>query len=86
MPSGRAPGAVLRRFLLYFVAAYGPLTPVVLLFVIASPALVVVSGWSWWLKAIFIALDAGLLLLVAVWMGPKALREIQATLDAERRR
>ncbi len=74
---------LLRVFILV-LAAYGPLAPTVLLFLLALPPLVLLSGWPWWLKALLLANDVGVVVGAALWLGPGMLEEIRRTLELER--
>jgi hypothetical protein len=78
----------MRRLLRVFVlllAAYGPLAPSVLLFLLALPPLVLLRGWPWWVKVLLLANDVGVVVGAALWLGPSMLEEIRRTLEPERR-
>ena len=83
-PSGR--GRRLLRLGLLLLAAYGPLAPAVLLFLLVVPVLVLITGWPWWLRLLLVLWDVLLLVGAALWLGPRALAEVRAFLDEERRR
>ncbi len=57
-----------------------------LLFVIAAPPLILLSGWPTWIQCVLLAIDVGSVVGAAIWMGPATLAEIRAELEAERRR
>jgi hypothetical protein len=40
---------IVARCLTLFLAAYGPLAPITLLFLLVAPPLIAFSGWPWWL-------------------------------------
>ncbi len=83
----RAPGeAGLGRLLLLALAAYGPLAPVVVLFLLVVPVLVLLTGWPWWLRALLAGWDVLALVGAALWLGPGALEEARAFLESERER
>ena len=78
----------MRRLLRVFaliLAAYGPLAPTVVLFLLVLPPLVLLSGWPWWLKVLLLANDIGVVVGAALWLGPGMLEEIRRTLEMERR-
>ncbi len=73
------------RLLALVLAAYGPLAPLVVLFVLAMPPVILLSGWPLWLKALLLANDVGLLVGTALWLGPGMLEEVRQFLEEERR-
>jgi len=76
----------LARFLLLLFASFGPLAPVMLLFLLAMPPLIVLSGWPWWLELALAVSDCGLIVGAVLWLGPGALTEAREFLEEERRR
>jgi len=74
------------RVALLFLVASGPLTPAVVLFLLAVPPLILLSGWPTWLQATVFVVDIVTLVAAAVVLGPPALEEIHAFLDSERDR
>jgi hypothetical protein len=73
------------RLLIFVFAVYGPLAPTVILFLLVVPPLVFWSGWPGWIQAGVFATDVVTLLGVAIALGPGALEEFRAELDAEHR-
>lgn len=73
----------LLRFLLLFVAAYGPLAPAMLLFLLAVPPLVVIVDWPLWVKAVLLANDVLLVVALALWLGPGMVEEVRRSLESE---
>jgi hypothetical protein len=80
--SARAIG----RFLILLVASFGPLAPIMLLFLLAMPPLVALSGWPWWIDLSLAGGECGLIIVVVLWFGPGALASVRAYMDEERRR
>jgi hypothetical protein len=80
--SARALG----RFLILLLASFGPLAPIMLLFLLAMPPLVALSGWPWWVDLIFAGGECGLIVVVVLWLGPGALASVREYMDEERRR
>jgi hypothetical protein len=74
------------RLLLLILAAFGPLAPVLVLFLIAIPPLLAFSGWAWWVDLPAGMLDCGLIVGAALWLGPEALASARAFLEEERHR
>jgi hypothetical protein len=74
------------RFLVLFLAAYGPLAPIMLAFLVAVPPLIALSGWPWWADLAMALPECSLLIGGALWLGPGALAEARAFLEEERRR
>ncbi len=52
-----------------------------LLFLLAMPPLIALSGWPWWVDLVVASLECGLIVGAALWLGPSALREARAFLD-----
>ena len=52
----RAPA----RFLILLLASFGPLAPIMLLFLLAMPPLIALSGWPWWLDLGLALAECGL--------------------------
>jgi hypothetical protein len=75
--AARGGGLAAARFLVLVVAAYGPFAPVVLVMLTVVPPLLVLSGWPWWLVAVLLASDIGILLATTVRVGPQVLAEIR---------
>lgn len=75
----------LARFLLLLLASFGPLAPVMLVFLFAMPPLIALSGWPWWLEVVVALGDSGLIVGVVLWLGPGALAAAREFLDEERR-
>jgi hypothetical protein len=75
----------LGRFLILLLASYGPLAPLVLLFLLAMPPAIALSGWPWWLDLTLAGLEFSLLAGVAVWLGPEALVAAREFLEEARR-
>ena len=73
----------LLRFLLLFVAAYGPMAPVMLLFLLAVPPLVVIVDWPLWVKALMLTNDVVLVVALALWLGPGMVDEVRRFLRSE---
>jgi hypothetical protein len=76
----------LARFLVLLLASFGPLAPIVLLFLLAMPPLIALSGWPWWLDLALALGETGLIVGAVVWLGPEALAAAREYLDRERRR
>ena len=76
----------LARFLLLLFASFGPLAPFMLLFLLAMPPLIVLSGWPWWLQLAIGLGDCGLIVGAVLWLGPGTLAEAREFLEEERRR
>jgi len=74
------------RFLALFFASFGPLAPVLLLFLVAMPPLIAFSGWPWWVDLALACGECGLVVGAALWLGPDALAEVRRFMDDERRR
>lgn len=74
------------RVALLLFLAYGPLAPPVVLFLLAAPPLILLSGWPTWLQASLFLVDVVTLLAAGVILGPPTLDEIHAFLDSERDR
>jgi hypothetical protein len=77
--------ALARSFLL-LLASFGPLAPVMVLFLLAMPPLIALSGWPWWLNVTLAVFDCGLIIGAALWFGPGALAAAREFLDEERRK
>ena len=73
----------LLRFLLLFVAAYGPMAPVMLLFLLAVPPLVVIVDWPLGVKALMLTNDVVLVVALALWLGPGMVDEVRRFLRSE---
>jgi hypothetical protein len=73
----------LPRFLLLFLAAYGPLAPVMLIFLLAVPPLVLVVDWPLWVKALLLVNDVVLVVALALWLGPGMVEEVRRFLRSE---
>jgi hypothetical protein len=71
------------RFLLLFVAAYGPLAPVMLAFLLAVPPLLVIVDWPLWVKALLLTNDVVLVVALALWLGPGMIDEVGRFLRSE---
>jgi hypothetical protein len=69
---------LLMRSLGLFFLAYGPLAPIALLFLLAMPPLIALSGWPWWIDLMMALGECGLLVGGAVWGGPQVMEEIRA--------
>ena len=78
----RAPA----RFLILLLASFGPLAPIMLLFLLAMPPLIALSGWPWWLDLGLALAECGLIVGAVLWLGPDALASARAALEEERRR
>jgi hypothetical protein len=76
----------LRMFVVFALAVYGPVGPTLILFVLVAPPLILLSGWPAWLQACLFGIDVVLVVGTAIWLGPSALAEVRAELEAERRR
>jgi hypothetical protein len=57
-----------------------------LLFLVAMPVLIALSGWAWWIDLTFALAECGLIAGFAVWQGPEALAAARDFLERERRR
>lgn len=57
-----------------------------LLFLVAMPPLIALSGWPWWLDLAFAIVDCGLVLVAVFWLGPGALAAAREFLDEERQK
>ena len=75
----------LARFLLLLLASFGPLAPVMLVFLLAMPPLIALSGWPWWLQLLVALSDCGLIIGAVLGLGPGALAAAREFLDDERR-
>ena len=73
------------KLIVFVLAVYGPLGPTMILFVIAVPPLILLTGWATWLQALLLAIDVVCVLGAAIVLGPRALEEIRAELHVERR-
>lgn len=73
------------KLIVFVFAVYGPLGPTVILFLLAAPPLILLSGWPTWIQVVLFAVDVGSVLGAAIWMGPSTVAEIRAELEAERR-
>ena len=73
------------RFLVYFLAAYGPLAPITFLFLVAMPVLVALSGWTWSIDLTFALAETALIVGAVIWLGPDAYAATREFLDEERR-
>ena len=56
-----------------------------LLFLLAMPPAIALSGWPWWLDLTLAGIELGLLGGVAVWIGPGALAAAREFLEEARR-
>jgi hypothetical protein len=65
-------------------ASYGPLAPVMLLFLLAMPALIALSGWPWWVDLTFALAECGVIVGAAIWLGPVALAAARASFEEQR--
>jgi hypothetical protein len=75
----------LLKLIIFVFAVYGPLGPTIILFVLVAPPLILLSGWAWWIQAVFFTIDVVCVLGAAIWLGPSAVAEIRADFEAERR-
>jgi hypothetical protein len=57
-----------------------------LLFLVAMPPLIALSGWPWWVDLTLAGVECGLIVVTALWLGPEALASARAFLEQERRR
>jgi hypothetical protein len=73
----------LLRFLLLFLAAYGPLAPVMLAFLLVMPPLLVIVDWPLWVKVLLLANDVVLVVALALWLGPGMIDEVRRFLRSE---
>jgi hypothetical protein len=73
----------LLRFLLLFVAAYGPLAPIMLAFLLVTPPLLVIVDWPLWVKALMLTNDVVLVVTLALWLGPGMIDEARRFLRSE---
>jgi hypothetical protein len=73
----------LLRFLLLFLAAYGPLAPVMLAFLLVMPPLLVIVDWPLWVKVLLLAKDVVLVVALALWLGPGMIDEVRRFLRSE---
>jgi hypothetical protein len=71
---------------LLLLASFGPLVPVMLLFLLAMPPPIALSGWPWWPQLTLGISDCGLIVGTVLWLGPGALAEAREFLEEERRR
>jgi hypothetical protein len=74
------------RFSVLFLASYGPLAPVMLLFLVAMPPLIAVSGWPWWIDVALVVGECGLIVVAALWLGPEAVAAVREFMKEERQR
>jgi hypothetical protein len=72
------------KLLVLFLAAYGPLSPAVLLFLIVAPPLILASGWRTWLQALLLGIDVVAIVVAALVFGPSAIEEIRAAFNEGR--
>ena len=82
----RSTTRALGRFLVLLLASYGPLAPLMLLFLLAMPPLIAFSGWSWWIDLTLALVECGVIVGFALWLGPEALAGARAFLEQERGR
>ena len=75
----------LGRLTIFVFAVYGPLAPTVILFLLVFAPLILLSGWPAWIQALLFTIDVVSVLGAAILLGPAALAEIRAELEAERR-
>jgi hypothetical protein len=73
------------KLILFVLAVYGPLGPTVFVFVVATPPLILLSGWPLWIQASLFTVDVVFVLGAAILLGPSAVAEIRAELEAGRR-
>jgi hypothetical protein len=73
------------RFLVALLVSYGPLAPIVLLYLLAMPPLMALSGWPWWVDLVLASLEVGVLAGVALWLGPGLVADLHAFLEEEKR-
>jgi hypothetical protein len=73
----------LLRFLLLFLAAYGPVAPVMLAFLLVMPPLLVIVDWPLWVKVLLLANDVVLVVALALWLGPGMIDEVRRFLRSE---
>jgi len=57
-----------------------------LVFLLAMPPLIALSGWPWWLQVVVALSDCGLIVGAVLWLGPGALASAREFLEEERRR
>jgi len=57
-----------------------------LLFLLAMPPLIALSGWPWWLDLVLAGAECGLIVAAVLWLGPDALASVRAYMEEERRR
>lgn len=76
---------LLGRFLILLLASYGPLAPLMLLFLLAMPPLIALSGWPWWLDLALAGGECGLIAGFAIWLGPEALAAARQFLEQAKR-
>lgn len=74
------------KLIVFVLAVYGPLAPALVLFMLVAAPLIPLTGWPGWLQALLLAIDVGAVLVAAAWLGPGAVAEVRAALDADRRR
>jgi hypothetical protein len=73
------------KLIIFVFAVYGPLGPTVILFLLAAPPLILLSGWPVWIQAALFTIDVVSVLGAAIVLGPSAVAEIRAEFEAERR-
>ena len=74
------------KLVVYILAVFGPLTPALVLFILAAPPLILLSGWPTPLQAVLLVVDVGSVLAAAVVLGPSALEEVRRALGERRPR
>ena len=74
----------LLKLIIFVFAVYGPLGPTVILFLLAAPPLILLSGWPIWIQVTLFTIDVVSVLGAAIMLGPSAVAEIRADLDAGR--